>query len=610
MPVRMNPVVRTPTFALSCLGSCLGSYLGSCFGHWGRPLLCAAAMGTMLAAGGAALAGSAASQDQMIADIKDLVKIQTYREDGNEAQVRANLKQIQDIFKAKMDQFNQSSPIHKINFFEWKSVDEAYWVFGFRVGTGARKTSILAHLDTVPPGNMDWRPFEPREETRIYHGAPTDFLIGRGTIDDKGPAVVAFKVLTDAITGVADNPDAFKQAAVEVLFDTSEETDMSTPHFYAANPDAKPTLGVVFDAFWCVRAEKGVERVTFSINPADFTAPPANALRIEDLASAPGAMNMIPTSATARITSNDSAALDNFAANVANLYHTFAFDDPNYHPADLVVSREGSTVVLTTLVSGAQHGSAPQENRTNGANPVVSLTNFLAGLVDRGTLANNGYGELSRFVRWSFGTYALGESHPNLLLRYDPVFQNGNGTSFALTQIYTKDGLITLGLDIRYAVGHHGTGWDGAQGLMTGNSLFPSVFNQLVQQYKANGGATVAFNTRTAYGPDIRDPNNPNLFRVNAAYRSMMGSNCPMYATGGGTDAKGNLELVAAGALFTDNMGPPINFHGLDEGAPIVDLVNSAGILLKLVQQDLPAASGKNATVPHREPMSGRMHSH
>lgn len=60
-----------------------------------------------------------------------------------------------------------------------------------------------------------------------------------------------------------------------------------------------------------------------------------------------------------------------------------------------------------------------------------------------------------------------------------------------------------------------------------------------------------------------------------------------MRATGGATDAHGRLNLVTAGALFTENFGPPVNYHGIDEGAPLTDLENSGKILLYLLNQEL-----------------------
>jgi len=533
----------------------------------------------------------------IIDETSELVRLQTWR-DGTqekEKEVQVNLGEIRAHFIKKMDSYNKGKDeTLKMRSFEWKS-DESdlpkYRVFGFRAGKGAKKVSIICHLDTVPPGNDTWNPFEPRVETRVYNGVPTDFLIGRGSIDDKGPAVVAFEAFTRALNSA--NETALDNITLEVLYDTSEETDMSTPHYFDALPDEKPAFGVVFDAYWSVRAEKGIERPTFSIHASD-SSPSGNEsyLLIVSMSTPTAPTNMIPVTAEAHIT-GAAELLRHFADHVETWYRAYPFDDLDYHPADITVISSGSEVVITAKVAGAQHGSAPEQNRANGANPVVSLTNFLASLVDRGVLANNYNGKMCRFIRWAFGTRVFGENHPDLLQRFDTVFQDGNGTTYALTQLIPntddkKRASITLGLDIRYAIGHHGTGWSGREGKLEDESLFKSVFRQLVSRYHSEaGGKNVIIHTETIFGPDIRSLRDGNLFRINTAYRAVMGNNCPMHATGGATDAHGYLELVTAGALFTTNFGPPVNYHGIDEGAPLIDLENSGKILVELLQKEL-----------------------
>ena len=532
----------------------------------------------------------------IINGVTKLVSHQTWRKfEGekvvNEDEVRAELSKIkEEYFDEKKTDLMQP--------FEWEGADgdKKYWVFGYRAGAGRRKVSIICHLDTVPPGNDNWNPFEAREETRIYKGAPTPFLIGRGAIDDKGPAVVAFEAFTRALAGLSADSDALKRVTLEVLFDTSEETDMSTPHYFAKHPEKKPKLGIVFDAYWSVRAEKGIERPLFTVS-ADAVPAPASetALVIVTLTTPPqSSANMIPVTAEAHIQGPDEA-LRSFAKKVKDWYLACPFDDPDYHPADIQVTHSNGEVVITALVAGAQHGSAPHQNRANGANPVVSLTNFLAFLVDCGILANNYNGEMSRFIRWVFGTRVFGENHPDLLSRFDSVFQEGNGTTYALTQLIPNEEkrTIQLNVDVRYAIGHHSQGWDGSEGQIKGESLFKTVFDKLVQRYSEANGAEVTVTLREVkkegFGPDIRSLRNANLFRVNMAYRSVMGENCTMHATGGATDAHSFPELVTAGALFTIDMGPPINYHGLDEGALLTDLENSGKILLYLLQQELAA---------------------
>ena len=553
--------------------------------------------------------------DVIIPDLKELVGYPTWRDEENEETVIENLGKIKDYFKNKPNTV-------PITFFEWPEKKDPRkkesWVFGFRAGAlevpketkKPRKVSLICHLDTVPPGNLDWDPFNAREENRVYNGVSTPFLIGRGAIDDKGPAVVAFEAFARALRQVYEvdpksmdykYPNAIKklkeELILEVLFDTSEETDMSTPDYLKANKKEEPDLGIVFDAYWSVRAEKGIERPTFTISNDVTSAPPVNTWHIADLKSSVGSANMIPVTAEAVINGKNlsDADLDQFVANIYDWYRACPFDDVNYHPADINVTKEkGSEVRITAKVAGAQHGSAPQQNRANGANPIVSLTNFLAFLVDRDILANNHFSEMCKFIRWAFGTWPFGENHPELLYRFDPVYGEGNGTTYGLTQLFSeinpisnKEG-INLGIDVRYAIGHHGQGWDGREGKIKGKSIFKKVFKELTSRYKTEaGGATVTVETKTVFGPDIRSPRNAHLFQINNAYRSIMGENCPMRATGGATDAHGRLNLVTAGALLSENFGPPVNYHGIDEGAPLPDLENSGKILLYILRQEL-----------------------
>ena len=520
--------------------------------------------------------------DTFLPDTSALVEIQTYRDEAPDSEERiiANLTLIQEYLNARAAEFNAGQETLPLEPFNWREeVDGALrWVFGFRIGEGPRKFSILTHLDTVQPGNDAWRPFEPRLETKSYRGAEQPFLIGRGAVDDKGPAVLALTVL-EAAARLFDGTDALDDWTLEVSFDTAEETDMSMPFYIDA--EGSPELGIVFDAFWCIRAEKGMERPVFSIPLGEAASGP---LWIAALETAPGSVNQIPGSATARIEGDDSE-LDQFAEEVEALYEAYPFDDPEYRRAPLEVTREESAVVLTTTVLGAQHASVPYENRADGANPLVSLANFLAGLVDEGTLAPNGYSRMAQFMSWGWGTMVFGEKHPELLQRSDEIFQEGNGTTYALTQLSTDGDQVELALDIRYALGHHSESWDGTtQDLIPGVSIFPEVFDQLVSEFNAAyPDANLAYTTENLFAPLVRDPSAPAFQHVNAGYEAIMGEPCPLAAIGGGTDAKGHPTLIAAGTLFSEDFGPPINYHGLEEGAPVNDLRQSALILYRIL---------------------------
>lgn len=533
-------------------------------------------------------------------EAKEIIRLQTWRKanstDEDEKELAENLQKLFEYLKEVASEFNQKQETLKIQPFSWKKPKSGasrnntpyHWLYGFRLGSGKKKLSLITHVDTVGPGDMSWRPFEPRVEPREYKGETTPFLIGRGAIDDKGPSIVTLAVLR-ALAKRFDGTVELDGLVIELVFDTSEETEMATPHYMKDENVIKPSFGIALDAFWTVRAEKGGESPVFSIP----RKPNKKGLWIENITCPEGPTNQIPNFITANIASDSPDKLKQFEAQVKSLYEKCAFDDPNYRRAELFVSRENNKLLLKTIVSGAQHGAVPMENRKNGANPLVSLANFLAHLVENGTLSNNDIGEMCSFIKWTWGTHVFGEGHPDLLERHDDVYEKGNGTTYALTKFNTDEQVVKLGVDIRYATGHNSVPWDGeSQGLLPGKSIFPQVFTKLISRFNSTyPDVDVSFKTRNRSTPDIRNPNNPYFAKVRSAFAKVMGSDVPFpqKAIGGGTDTKGHPELLAAGPLFTDTIGPPVNLHGLNEGVPIKDLRNSARILYHLLSDEIMA---------------------
>lgn len=544
-----------------------------------------------------------------------LVAIETHRSENfaNEDALVTNMQMIYDDLQAQVQEFNEGQKTHKLELFNWREETgtpgepKYWWVFGLRLDKGPYKIALSTHMDTVSPGDPNvWEPFSLKKEMRDTSEADQqEFWVGRGAIDDKGPALSTIQVLK-AIARAYDGNPLLDQTSVELIFDTSEETSMSMPHYLEKNPQEEPDLAVIFDAFWCVRAEKGVERPTFTITR---DAAPTQGVWIESLNTPPGPTNQIADRAEAIIRSDSQAQLEQLASQISATYAAHPFDDPSYRRAKLTVDTSGmpAQLKLITEVEGAQHGSAPQENREGGANPLVSLSNFLGALVETNVLVDNDVGRMCRFIKRTWGTKVFGESHPELLKRDDDVFTSGNGTTYALTRLSTEaaPGAITLRVDIRYAVGHHSQPWDGeTEGFLCGDeSIFAGIFTTLVDEFNAaSSGPSVTFETRTAARPDIRNPDGPTFSKVSKAYEEVMGEACPARAIGGGTDAKGQVNFLAAGALFSDHLGPPINFHGLNEGAPVRELAQSANILCRLVDHEIrhgaeaPPAGGEEPT--------------
>jgi succinyl-diaminopimelate desuccinylase len=557
--------------------------------------------------------------DEFRTELDFLIGKETWR-DFTELQeniVLENMGTIKAYLDAEVVNFNASQQNIKLRGFEWKQDRDnspedpmkQYWLFGYRIGSDeqeASRISLLAHMDTVPPGEpIDWdtkEPFVIHEIDKVYNDELTQFLVARGSIDDKGPGVVIFSVLR-AVAKMYDSEGLPEGLAFEVLFDTSEETDMATPHYLNDTSHStyrKPTMGIVYDGSWCVRAEKGIEGPTFTL---PRQADPVSGLWIYDLDSEAGPVNQIPATATAVIHAESAELAQQFKDTVVSEYAAYGFDDPDYSRAELLEPEINDTsVTLVTRGSGAQHGSAPQENRANGSNPLVSLVNFLAYLVYEkdNDFQPNSVSRIAQFMKWGWGTKVFGEYHPDLLLRDDWVFEweegpnNGNGTTWSLTKLVTSENSITLDIDVRYAIGHHSTGYTGREGLLEGKSHFGEIIPQLVNRFhEENPGEAITMTTAFRFAPDIRAISNPNYIKINNAYKEIIGDDCPRLAIGGGTDAKGNNELIAAGALFTENLGPPINYHGIDEGAPLTDLEKGSKILYQLMLNEINEVKAK-----------------
>ncbi|KAI0560250.1 Peptidase M20 [Gracilaria domingensis] len=511
---------------------------------------------------------------------------------------------------------------HQLTPFQWCGVgkngthspseeqiaESMYWVFGYRVGpdSAEHKVSIICHLDTIPASDGDgWILFSPKVEERDYDDgtvSPQVFLVGRGCVDDKGPAVSAFIVFRALAQNYGtENPDPFETTQLEIIFDTSEEWDMSTP-VYMKDPNTKqPDFGVFYDAMWIVRAEKGCEQPVFIVNQME-ESPDVPLYDSAMYTSLNNPCSTIPDWAKVEVIGTQEA-LAEFERTVPDIFNNFTFDDPQYYRGVLLVDSETdasgglSKVILYIIVEGPQHGSAPDQNRLESVNPFVSLANFVAGLHDDGTLRANAVTSVAKFIEWTWGTYAFGDKQESLY-KYDEIFQKNNGTTYGVTKsTMEEDGSLKLEIDIRYALDHQSMAWDGVtEGELDGKSVFGGTFGRLLEQFNQSHPqlGDVSFTPKTVFGPDIRVPEtNENYLKAEEAFRKVMKTDPPRLAIGGGTDAKGNLSLLAMGPLFGTNMGNPINYHGISEGAPMIDMQTSTQIIYNLFESELlsPSAS-------------------
>lgn len=120
-----------------------------------------------------------AHREDMVRDLEKLVRIDSTRQEPKEG------KPFGDGPAAAllcMDGLMKEAGLETRNY-------ENYCIAGDLAGEGEKTLDILAHLDVVPVSE-DWtktKPFEPKTEGH--------YIYGRGTSDDKGPAVAALYAL-------------------------------------------------------------------------------------------------------------------------------------------------------------------------------------------------------------------------------------------------------------------------------------------------------------------------------------------------------------------------------------------------------------------------------
>ena len=158
--------------------------------------------------------------------------------------------------------------------FRTKNIDNKCGYIEF--GEGDKLLGIIAHLDVVPAEN-DWTysPFNASVDNgNIY---------GRGTIDDKGPAIAALY----AMKAVADNYTLNKR--VRLILGLNEENNWKCIERYKETEEL-PDIAFSPDAsFPCIYAEKTIESIYLKQKYEKNST-----IYIEDISTNNNAINVVP----------------------------------------------------------------------------------------------------------------------------------------------------------------------------------------------------------------------------------------------------------------------------------------------------------------------------
>lgn len=184
-----------------------------------------------------------ACQDDLLNDLKPLIAIESIRNDQLATEEAP-------FGPGPAEALHYMLDLAAKDGFDTENVDNVAGVI--RYGEGEKILGLLVHLDVVPAtGQWD----SPAFEATIRDGR----LYGRGTTDDKGPAMAcyyALKLLRDA--GVKPH------CQIHLIIGTDEETSWECmDHYFAKMP--KPDMAFSPDAdFPIINGEKGILDLPFT----------------------------------------------------------------------------------------------------------------------------------------------------------------------------------------------------------------------------------------------------------------------------------------------------------------------------------------------------------
>ncbi|HZF10954.1 MAG TPA: Sapep family Mn(2+)-dependent dipeptidase [Thermoanaerobaculia bacterium] len=399
--------------------------------------------------------------------------------------------------------------------------------------------ALLAHGDVQGVDGQIWSspPFEGR---RVG-----DKIVGRGTEDDKGPAVAALY----ALAALKDTGWPLG-ATVRLVIANGEESSWDEIPYYLARASL-PDLTVGLDAAYPVtHAQKGYGILTFEAGkPA--AAPHPGQLRVVRLAGGSG-VSIIPERGEALLAPAhpEPSAV---TALVADLSRRTAEWAKRHPPAQLTVSREGDLVKLVAVGKGG-HSSEPR----SGHNALGDLTAFLATL----DLTLDPPGALALFVGTTVGTETDGQALG--LARHDDEI--GDLTS-SLAFLKEQDGKPAEVVNIRQP-----------RGLPQGE-----IEKRLAERtalFTRRTGVPLATKVEILSEPHLVPADGKLVSSLLAVWQEVTGTPGRPIAVGGGTEAR----LFPGGVDF----GPALSMehyrgHGTDEYMTVGELHRVAELTVAAV---------------------------
>lgn len=383
------------------------------------------------------------------------------------------------------------------------------------LGQGKETLGILAHLDVVPEGdNWDYDPYGAViADGKIY---------GRGTIDDKGPAVAALYAMK-----ALKETGAPMSKKIRVIFGTDEESGWGCMHHYFSKMPA-PDFGFTPDAdFPAIHGEKGI--LIFDLVKS-LTAPcTGDGIRLVSLKGG-NRPNMVPDSCEAVL--ENAEGLKALAA---------AYGAEAGVTVD-VTEDAGSTRVKIHGVSA--HGSLPEK----GVNAISHMMQFLGKL----TLAS---GEMRDLVATYCHRIGLEYNGEHIGCGFEDA--DSGKLIFNVGVISTTAEAVTVTVNIRYPITN------------SDEAVYSGIREAL-----AGTGITVVHHEHMK--PIYFPKDHPLIETLMGVYREQTGDvDSQPITIGGGTYARAMANCVAFGPLMP---GMPELAHQKNEFIGVEHLIQMTKI--------------------------------
>ena len=396
------------------------------------------------------------------------------------------------------------------------------------IGEGDEIFGILCHLDVVPEGtNWTYPPYA----AEIHD----DKMYGRGTIDDKGPAIASLYALK-----AIEESDIKLNKRVRLILGTDEESGWEGLDYYFTK-EPKPDIAFSPDAQYpVIHAEKGI--LIFDINyeleadGEDFSN--KSGFKYEVLSLKGGnAPNMVPDSCEVIIKTDYDQSLE-------KTFNDFV-QKTDYN---LEIEKFNKNRYKITSNGVSAHGSMPEK----GKNAISMMLAFL------GELDKLSIGHFIDFYNKKIGMEYYGEK-----IGCNISDDVSGRLIFNVGQIDYEDSLIKTTINIRYPV------------TSSKDEVVEGIKNS-IDDYEAY--IEMKNHQEPLYVPKD-DPLVQNLMNV---YRKITGDkDSQPIAIGGGTYARAVPKGVAFGALFP---GEEELAHQKDEYIKLDDLYKNTLIIASAIK--------------------------